>query len=129
MRRETWKFRKRRSIILSVVAAVACLILAILVSLRSLQTRFPDPHPSPHIVGSTYEKFVWQGDAAFNAYEYDIAYHLYQRAERDLAELTHFEQQSPSKDINLLQRYHNANTLLRARIELTLITKDISELQ
>jgi hypothetical protein len=97
MTHEPWNFAKRTAFILSVVVAVVILSLAILVSLFTFKHRFP--HPSPPLVRYTYEEHVREGDAEFNNFRYEIAYQLYQKAERELAELSDFENQSPSNDI------------------------------
>lgn len=72
-------------------------------------------------------EYVQEGDAAFEARDYDRALYRYAKAERLLSELAKFEVNSPSKDIRILQRFYNINTYIVIRIKLSMIAKELDQ--
>jgi hypothetical protein len=72
---------------------------------------------------------IRRGDEAFRLSDYDQALILYNRADQMLSDYAGFEIESPSKDARILQHYHNTRTLLKARMELTLLAREIGRLR
>lgn len=97
--------------------------------LISVYIHQPTPAPNYALEVIDVKDLVREGDDSFKSYKYDRAHDFYQRAESQLATLIQFENDSPSKDITLLQHYYDTKTLLKARIELVSIAEGISRLE
>lgn len=72
---------------------------------------------------------IRRGDKAFEWRDYRFALEEYEQADRGLDSATRFENESQSKDMSLLQTYHNAKSFLNARIELTKLAIEIRTLR
>lgn len=75
------------------------------------------------------EDHIRRGDKAFEWGDYRLALEEYEQADRGLDSVTRFENESQSKDLNLLQTYQNAKSFLNARIELTKLAIEIRTLR
>lgn len=117
----------RKELFKVIVATSLMIVLAQLMlacsSSESTNASFGPPPTSLDVYGS-----IEQGDFAFSFDEYDKAYAAYQQAEITLARQLQFERNSPSVNVTLLQHYYNTEILLKARMELALIAKEISRM-
>ena len=78
---------------------------------------------------TSYVELVKEGDDAFKGYRYSEAIQLYRRAENQLDAFIKFENESPSRNVIILERYYNSKMFINARIQLVLIAADVSRLE
>src|SRR5437867_1685416 len=102
------KSRLKGKLIVMWVTAFVLSGLMLISLLVQIHKRFPAPNYALEVID--VKDLVREGDEAFKSYKYDRAQDFYQRAEARLATLIQFEDDSPSKDITLLQHYYDTKT-------------------
>jgi hypothetical protein len=126
----TKQLLSRKKVMLVLFFGILLGLASFLVTLVSYRGTRPSPSPRPSPQSNEgYQEMVTRGDEAFRSHNYDRAMIFYEDADRTLSESLRFENESPSKDEPVLQHYHNAKTVLRAKMELTLLAEDVSRLK